>query len=633
MSGICGVLTRHGGPPADPRGVEGMCRRLTLERHGPDLVNRATITVGPASLGVATFGRHRGGVAQARQGDHEVAIAVMGDFYDADAGPGAGAIAERCLDRYLAEGIRFLEGVRGEAVFAIWDGRTGELHLATDRFRLHSLFYADRDDQFVFASRTASLFASPIPLRGTLRPDAIVDAVGTSIIPTPRTAFREVFKVPPATRLTHRAGATSFAPTWEIDFRNPSRASEGERAETLRLRFAEAIARRARVDGDPDRLGAFLSGGVDSSTVTGVLQQVAGRRVKSFSIGFGEARYNEITYARIAAGALRAEHFEYFVVPRDVTAALPTLLESFDEPYANASSIPTYFCAKLAMEHGVDVLYAGDGGDELFAGNERYATQRLFEYYTRVPRWLGRSAVEPIVDVLADHLKLGLAVKGQKYIRRALLPPAERLASYDFFRVVPLDHLLEPEFLEQVGRDHNPGAALEALHARAPGPTELDRQLYLDLHLTISDNDVVKVTRMTEAAGVTVRFPFLDQDLAEFAMTVPASVRMRGRRLRTFFKGAYAGLLPSEVRSKSKHGFGLPIAEWLKTDATLAEIMRDAVLGTRALSRGYFRREALESLVARHREDPTSFFGTTIWNLVTLELWLRRQEEEGRIRT
>ncbi|HEU4724428.1 MAG TPA: asparagine synthase C-terminal domain-containing protein, partial [Candidatus Eisenbacteria bacterium] len=413
---------------------------------------------------------------------------------------------------------------------------------------------------------------------------------------------------------------------------NPRRASEAELASDLRVRFSEAIARRVAADGEPDRLGSFLSGGVDSSTVTGVLQQVASRRMKSFSIGFGEAHYNEISFARIAANSLGSDYHEYFVVPRDVSEALPTILASFDEPYANASAIPTYFCARLARKHGVDVLYAGDGGDELFGGNERYATQQLFEYYRRVPRWLGRGFVEPVVGAMADLTKLSLFVKGRKYIRRALMPPAKRLTSYDFFRLVPPAGFLTPEFMEEVGRNYEPGRALEALHARAPGPTELDRQLYLDLHLTISDNDIVKVTRMTEAAGVTVRFPFLDQGLAEFAMTVPAGVKMRGRRLRTFFKGAYADLLPPEVRSKSKHGFGLPIAEWLRTDPALAEVMNDAILSPRSRARGYFRPDALEELMKRHKEDPTSYYGTTLWNLVILELWLRRQEEEGRNR-
>lgn len=630
MSGICGVLSRPGGPSIAPAGIDAMCRRLSLGDAGADPVVCTTLSLGPVALGASTFGRHRGGVGSLQHEGHTVAIAVLGSFYDQDA-PRA-AIPEHFLARYLEEGIRFVEGVRGEATFAVWDGRTEELHVTTDRFRFHSMFTSDRPDQFAFASRIGALLASPIPLEATLRPEAIVDAVGSSIIPTPHTAYREVFKLPPAHRLTHRAGKISLAPYWEIDFRNPRRASEAELAEDLRARFSEAMARRVRVDGEPERLGSFLSGGVDSSTVTGVLQQVSGRRMKSFSIGFGEARYNEISFARLAADALKSDYHEYFVVPRDVSEALPTILASFDEPYANASAIPTYFCARLARKHGVDVLYAGDGGDELFAGNERYATQKLFEYYRRVPRWLGRGFVEPTVGALADLLKLDLFVKGRKYIRRALIPPAKRLTSYDFFRLVPLEGFLTPEFMEHVGKQYEPGAALEALHGRATGPTELDRQLYVDLHLTISDNDIVKVTRMTEAAGVTVRFPFLDQAFAEFAMTVPAGVKMRGRTLRTFFKGAYADILPPEIRSKSKHGFGLPIAEWLRTDPALAEVMNDALLSPRSLARGYFRQEALAELLKRHREDPTSFYGTTLWNLVILELWLRRQEEEGRNR-
>ena len=607
-----------------------MGRRLPLGGTTGDRGAMSTLTRDPIALAASVFGRHRGGIASTERDGRLVALAVMGSFFDPALAPEA--VPEQCLQRYLDAGISFVQGLRGEAAVAVWDGRTDTLFLVTDRFRVHALYYADRPEQFVFGSRIGALFASSIGLPAVLRPAAIADAVGTSIIPTPMTAFRDVDKMPPGTVLTHHGGRTTLAPYWNVDFRNPSRESQSALTRELRAHFTEAIARRFREDGDPERLGAFLSGGVDSSTVTGVLQQVAGRPMKSFSIGFGEARYNEISYARIAAESMHAEHFEYFVVPKDVFEALPELLAAYDEPYANASSIPTYFCARLARNHGVDVLYGGDGGDELFGGNERYATAKLFEPYTRLPRWFGRGVVSPLVRGMAGATKMGLFVKGAKYIRRAELPAAKRLTSYDFFNVIPLADFLTPEFLEEVGRDYNPSHALEELYDRAPGPTELDRQLYLDLHLTISDNDVVKVTRATEAAGVTVRFPFLDQDLAAFAMTVPAGMKMRGRHLRTFFKKAYADLLPPEVRSKSKHGFGLPIAEWLRTDPALAEMMNDAILSPRSLARGYFRKEALVDLLDRHRADMTSFFGTTLWNLVILELWLRRQEEEARSR-
>src|SRR5262245_27302650 len=238
MSGICGVIVRPGGPSIAPHEIERMCRRLSLTDGPPP---PAFLTLGPVALGAQPFGRHQGGVARTEREGRPIAIAMLGALYDGD----TGAPAERFLDRYLAEGLRFLEDVRGDASFAVWDGRTDELHVATDRFRYHSLYYADRPDQFVFGSRIQALFASPLAFRGTLRPEAIVDAVGTSIIPTPHTVYREVAKVPPASRLTHRAAAapaakaTAVATYWPIDFRNPSRVGERALAATLRERFSE----------------------------------------------------------------------------------------------------------------------------------------------------------------------------------------------------------------------------------------------------------------------------------------------------------------------------------------------------------------------------------------------------------
>jgi asparagine synthase (glutamine-hydrolysing) len=626
MSGICGVLAKAREARLKSGAIDAMCRSLSIGADRGAEREPETLVIGPVQLGASPFGRHVGGVASAVRDGATIGIACYGSLYDRPAGttPRAKA-AEEILERYLREGISFLDRLNGEISLALWDGRTEQLHLATDRFRVHPIFYGDRPDQLVFASRMRALLRTPIPLRTTIRPQAIVDTVASSAIPTPKTIFQEVAKLPAGHLLTHQGGSTSLEPYWRISFLNPSRAQESRLAIELRARFSEAVGRRFRTDGEPDRLGTFLSGGVDSSTVTGVLIAAAARPVKSFSIGFGEPRFNEISYARIAARSLHAEHYEYFVQPADVPPVIPMLVAAFDEPYGNASAVPTYLCARLAREHGVDVLYAGDGGDELFAGNERYATQRLFEYYGRIPG-VARALLEPTVNALASGLSWELFEKGRKYIRRAKIPPGKRLTSYDFFHVMPMERLLSPDFLAEVGPDYDPGCATHRLHAEAPAKTELDRQLYLDLHLTISDNDLFKVTRMTEAAGVTARFPFLDHELAEFAMTVPASIKMRGRKLRTFFKRAYADLLPEEVRTKTKHGFGLPIAHWLQTDPALREMLDDLVFGPRALGRGYFLRSGLEELMERHRSDPASYYGVALWNLMMLELWHRDLE-------
>jgi asparagine synthase (glutamine-hydrolysing) len=629
MSGICGIVAKDGEPSLPSGAVRAMCSRLAFGASAPRAPEPDTLDLGSAQLGASLFGRLVGGTARASFQDATVALVLCGSIYDSS-GNDASAPAQALLDRYLREGIALLESFDGEAALAIWDGRSQELHVATDPFRIHPIFYSDGPDHLVFASRIDALLHAPVKVPASIRPDAVVDTVGSSVIPTPKTIFREIAKLPPGHRLTCRKGrATALTPYWRINFLDPSRDSEAELTAQLRERFSEAVSRRLRGDGPVDRVGTFLSGGIDSSTVTGVAMRSAGRPIKSFSIGFGEARFNEMSYARIAARALGAEHFEYFVVPADVSVALPALLASFDEPYGNASAVPTYLCARLAKENGVDALYAGDGGDELFAGNERYAAQRVFQYFHRIPPWLGRGVIRPAVNTLADLLGWDLLVKGKKYIRRASLPGGKRLTSYEFFNVVPPREFLTADFLAEVGSEYDPGATVERLYDEALARNELDRQLYVDLLLTISDNDLLKVTRMTEAAGVTVRFPFLDRHLAEFAMRVPASLKMRGSELRTFFKRAYSDLLPLEVRTKTKHGFGLPIARWLQTEPALREMMHDLVLSPRSVARGYFQKRALEDLVRRHEDDSAFFFGTTLWNLMILELWLRGIESPG----
>ena len=378
------------------------------------------------------------------------------------------------------------------------------------------------------------------------------------------------------------------------------------------------------VDKNKGTIGTFLSGGVDSSTITGLLTKITGRSVKTFSIGFSEDRYNEINYARVASEAFHSEHHEYFVTPEDTLKAIPLLVNTFDEPFANASAIPAYYCAKMARENGVDILYAGDGGDELFAGNERYATQRLFDYYHDIPSRVRETFLKPIVYSLAGTIKMQFFVKAKKYIDRSSIPYHERINSYDFFKVVPTAEFLDDGFLEMVGRDLDPYHAYSDYYFRAPASTNLDRHLYLDWHLTLADNDLIKVTRSAEAARMTVRFPFLDKKLVEFSVTVPARMKMRGMELRSFFKNAYADLLPKEIRRKKKHGFGLPIPIWLKTYKPLNELMHELVLGQQTVQRGYFKRKALETLIEKHKKDTTSFYGTVLWNIMMLELWHRQ---------
>lgn len=623
MSGICGLFS-YG--KEYQVGSDDLVRMLQAKGSSRrrEIFTAALMSVG---LGVEKFPGEPAGVAEGTLRGRPLALAFHGSIYNSRelfSSDGEDTI-QGLLGLYLKEGIAFLQRLRGEFALALWDGERETLYLAADRFRVHPLFYYQDQDKLLFASRIKSILASPVPVKTTIRPEAIVDIVTSSVIPTPDTIFQEVKKLPSGAVLVCHKGKVTIESYWDIDFLSPSRRSEAEMADRTRALFSEAMEVRLKTDGVSDRIGAFLSGGVDSTTVVGVLTKLAGHPIKTFSIGFAEERFNEIEYARIAARAFGARHFEYFVSPKDTYDAIPILLGSFDEPYANASAIPTYFCAKMAREAGVDVLYAGDGGDELFAGNERYATQRLFDYYHQIPSWFRKPFMEPLVFGVAERFKLGLFVKGKKYIQRANIPYPDRLTSYGFFTVVPMAEFFEAEFLKRVKKEYDPSGSVRFHYLRAPARSELDKQLYIDLKVAISDNDLFKVTRMTEAAGVTVRFPFLDHQLAEFAAAIPAEVKMRGRTLRSFFKKAYADLLPLETRTKTKHGFGLPIPVWLRTDKRLHEMMRDLVLAPQSVQRGYFRRESLEKLVENHRTDKTSFYGSALWNLMILELWHRSQ--------
>lgn len=633
MSGICGVIWHERDYQLEQTDLQVMLQAV----GGGALTNGQIRTFGPVGFGVHPLLGYQAAMAESVIQGRSVALALYGNVYNLrevafaqgdDPNPLLGL-----LFAYQKEGMAFVQRLRGEFALALWDGTKETLYLATDRFRVHPLFYYCDHEKMVFASRLQSLMTGVFPLDLTVNPQAVVDVVASSVIPTPKTIFQEIKKLPPGYILTLRRKEIQLKPYWEVNFLSVDARPEAELARELKKWMLDAVSVRFEEDGSAERVGTFLSGGVDSSTVTGVLTQLAKRPIKSFSIGFDEQRFNEISYARIAARAFSAEHHEYFVTPQDVYDAIPVLLAAFAEPFANASAVPTYFCAKFAREHGVEVLYAGDGGDELFAGNERYAVQKLFDYPQRIPSWLREFLVKPLIFSLADGVGGALFMKAKKYWQRASIPYPQRLSSYGFFKLVPLAEVFADNFLHVVGENYDPYEAINAYYYQAPAKNELDRQLYIDLKLAISDNDLFKVTYMTEAAGVTVRFPFLDQLLAEFAVTVPAGMKMRGRELRSFFKKAYADLLPLEIRTKQKHGFGLPIPVWLRTDKRLNEMLHDLVLSPRSIQRGYFSKRFIEKLVENHKTDETSFYGTILWNLMILELWHRHWTPSAAVRS
>ena len=626
MSGICGIVQNSGEEKITPDCLVPMIRALATDGSGEG----GWICYPQVGFGHQQLRGFQQGTVEVNVGGENLVLSFHGNIYnwqEFDSGhvPNGDPLLS-LLDTYEHSGLEFLSRLRGEFALAIWDGRDQSLHLATDRFRIHPVYYYDdHRGLFVFGSRAKSILACPFPVNHQIDPQAILDIVARSYIPTPKSIFQDIQKIPPGHVLTYSGGKVALDSYWDINFLDPDTSNERVLAGKLRDVFQDALHVRYVEDTGQGHVGTFLSGGVDSSTVTGVLNQLSEGPIKSFSIKFDEQRYNEVEYARIAAQSFGADHYEYTVTAQDCIDCLPILLDSFDEPFANASSIPTYFCSKLALEHDVPFLYAGDGGDELFAGNERYALQRRFDYYSQFPQPFRQYVLKPLVDGLAASLGWSLFTKGKKYIQRASVPYPQRLASYGFFEAIPKEQIFQHDFLETIRKSNEPNDSLREYYFRAPAQTELDRQLYIDLKRAIGDNDLFKVTRMSEAAGVAVRFPFLDTYVGDFASKVPAHIKMRGTQLRSFFKKAYADLLPVSIRKKTKHGFGLPIAIWLKTNKTLNEMMNDLVLSQRSHQRGFFQKDTLQRIVELHKTDETGFYGTLLWNFMIIELWFRSQ--------
>jgi asparagine synthase (glutamine-hydrolysing) len=373
-----------------------------------------------------------------------------------------------------------------------------------------------------------------------------------------------------------------------------------------------------------EKLGAFLSGGTDSSTVCGILAGAGNTPVESYSIGYSAEEFDEMEYARIAAQHFHCNPHEYYLQADDILSAIPVISAYYDEPFGNDSAVPVYVCAKLAANDGIRILLAGDGGDEVFGGNARYAKQKVFELYGKVPGIVRRGIIEPLLNNLPGREHLALLRKARSYISQANIPLPERMESYNFLYRQPLEAVFEPDFLEQIDPSI-PDTLLREVYLRTASADPLNRMLHLDLKFTLADNDLRKVSGMCEAAGVEVRYPLLDDRLVEFSGDLPPVYKVRGQQLRWFFKKALRDFLPREIIEKSKHGFGLPFGEWSLNHPPLRELVNDSL--QQFAGRGILRRGYIEELQRQQREVHPVYFGKMVWVILMLDQWFQTHRE------
>lgn len=519
------------------------------------------------------------------------------------------------LKAYRDKGTGLLEHLTGSFALAVIDRSSPLVLLALDRMGIERLAYSASANGIVF-STSAEAVASCPAVAAPLRPQALFDYLLLHMVPAPETVFENVKKLRAGTYALFKDSRVTTDRYWVPRFAEKKRESFANLKMELRNCLSRAIA-----DCRPTiRTGAFLSGGLDSTTVAGLLGAVTGRAPRTFSIGFGVDDYDELAYADIANHHFGAIATRYHVTADDVVSAFQSIAAAFDEPFGNSSAVPTYFCAKLAADNGVTHLLAGDGGDEIFAGNERYARQRIFEAYGVIPRSLRKRIIEPLTERLSPEIGFTPLRKLRSYVDQARIPIPERLESWNFIYRTDLDAMLDPDFRASIDT-RSPLRTMAEVFAAAPGHSLLDRMLFYDWQYTLSDNDLRKVGVMCELAGITVSYPMLDQRVVDLSLRVPAAMKMKGLRLRSFYKQAMRDFLPPEIIAKRKHGFGLPFGIWLKTDHGLAELVYGLLSDLKR--RGIVRARFLDDLIGQHRTGHASYYGYAIWDLAILEAWLQ----------
>ena len=523
-----------------------------------------------------------------------------------------GSDTEIIVHGYEQWGERAVERFRGMFAYAVWDAAKRRLVLARDRVGVKPLYYAELPGRgLVFGSELKSLLEDPDVPRDW-RPDAVDAYLTLLYIPAPATIYAGIHKLEPGHVLVAENGAIRTARYWDLTFTGSGDAArEGEYLERLDALLGESVALRQIADVP---LGAFLSGGIDSSAVAAYMVETSSRPPVTISVGFDHAPYDELAHARRVAAHLGCEFHPRTVTP-DIVSLLPKLAWHFDEPFADSSAVPTYYVSKAAREL-VTVALSGDGGDELWAGYTRHRVD-LWEQRARAAFGPGCGAAAALGRALP------LSVKGARALRHLAASPSQAYAlkhAYGMFEPDAKRRLYSGDFAAAV-RHSDPLARFRDLYSRCHSLDPLDRGLYVDVHTYMVDDILTKVDRMSMAVSLEARDPLLDHKLLEFAATVPTSLKIRDGRGKYLLRKVLQRRIPAVILERGKHGFEAPIGEWLR--GPLAP-MADALLTDGRLGdRGIFAGDEVARLWTEHRGGRADH-RHRLWQLMMLELWFRQ---------
>ncbi|MCF6216259.1 MAG: asparagine synthase-related protein [Emcibacter sp.] len=618
MTGISGWVGASGDIQAPDDVITNMANRLSRGAHDHHLLQNLQKNADPM-----------GSISLVSRYDFNEVVEHE-DYYSAICGkviwqnPDLKSLAlARGDGRALIEGYkRYKSGVlkmmQGAWSIALMSPKRKMALVAVDRMGVNPMcFGLGKNNEFVFSSVTDGMRVFP-GFEATISPQNIYNYLYFFVVPAPTSIFDEISKLEAAQYALYENGNLSTGYYWEMPYTAETKGNLEEWAERLRAQLDQAMITTME-GGNSSATGSFLSGGLDSSTVSGLMMKHNGGG-KSFTIGFDDPKYDESDFARIAANHFGTDHNEYFVVPEDVIDVQEKIAEIYDEPYGNTSAVPAYYCAKMAKEQGVDILLAGDGGDELFAGNERYISMQSIEKYGLIPNSFRKGLLEPILS-LPGMGRLPILSKAKNLSKRHAIPMPDRLYSYGFF----YGRAPEDIFTSHAVGDINADIPLDIMRKKYDHYDDsqmVQRMMHLDLQITLADNDLRKVNRMCDLAGVEVRYPFLESELVDFSASVPTDILLQGGELRYFFKHALKDFLPPEVITKEKHGFGLPFMSWIHQDKKIYEQITDNLSDFR--KRGYLKDSFIDEIIMGCGQSEETGAGGFGWDVAMLEIWLKK---------
>lgn len=621
MCGIAGIF-HYDNKPADQNTIHKMCE--VIKHRGPDdegLYVNGSIGLGMRRLSIIDL---QTGHQPIHNEDKTIRVVLNGEIYnfqelrsklEANHKFYTKSDTEVIVHLYEQYGEKCVEHLRGMFAFAIWDEKNNKLFLAKDRVGKKPLYYTLQDGALIFASEIKSILEC---LKHTPEIDreAIDLFLTYQYIPSPKTIFKGIFSLLPAHTLAcDKSGNLNATKYWDLDYSKKTDLSFAEACDKTKELLKEATELRMISDVP---LGAFLSGGHDSSIIVGLMSELSTKPVKTFSIGFEEAEFSELKYARIVAGHFKTEHRE-FVLKSDFIDLLPKLVWHYGQPYADSSALPSYLVSHETRKH-VTVALNGDGGDESFGGYLRYKALKGSMYFSFPFQLIGRSATEKLASLL-PHTETTQGHNMFRYAYRLITalsePPEMRNIYWHCFFTDDAKKLLYSDdmkaHLKQSAFNY-----MKDIFSQAPAKDLLDKTFYTDIHAYLPEGLLVKMDIASMANSLEARSPFLDHKLMEFSASMPSSWKIKGLRTKHILKKTFNDFLPKEIINRKKMGFGIPVGKWFQT--SWKDLFRDIVLSEKALGRGYFRRERLEEMYREHIEGRRDH-GYRMWALLMLEMW------------